>query len=77
MSQCNARVSLKPGKSRAERDDTPVCEFFGFTVAGDTVRVAGALTRAGCDSSYDCGLETVRNGIQGRASYFAGGRRAA
>ena len=76
MSQCNARGSLKPGKSRADRDDTPVCEFFSFTVAGDTMRVAGALTRAGCDSSDDCGLETVRNAIQCRTACLAGDRHA-
>ena len=63
MSQCNARVSLKPDQSRADRDDALVSEFFSFTVCDDTVRVAGALTRAECDSSYDCGLETVRNAI--------------
>ena len=77
MSQCNARFSLKPGKSRADRDDTPVCDFFSFTVAGDTQRVAGALTRrAECDSSYGRGLETVRNAIQGRAACRAGDRHA-
>ena len=76
MSQCNARGSLKPGKSRADRDDTPVCKFFSFTVAGDTQRVAGALTRAECDSSDGRGLETVRNAIQGRAACRAGDRHA-
>ena len=77
MSQCNARFSLKPGKSRADRDDTPVCDFFSFTVCDGTQRVAGALTRrAECDSSYDCGLETVRNAIQGRTACRAGDRHA-
>ena len=76
MSPCNARASLKPGKSRADRDDMPVCEFFSFTVGNDTVRVAGALTRAECSSSYGCGLETVRNAIRGRAACLAGDRHA-
>ena len=76
MYQCNARASLKPGKSRSERDDTPVCEFYSFTVGDDTVRVAGALTRAECGSSDDCGPETVRNAIQGRAACLAGVRHA-
>ena len=76
MSQGNARDSLKPGNSRADRDGTPVREFFSFTVAGDTMRVAGVLTRAGCDSSDGRGLETVRNAIQGRATCLAGDRHA-
>ena len=76
MSQGNARDGLKPGTSRADRDDTPVCEFFSIIIAGDTMRVAGALTRAGCDSSDGRGLETVRNAIQGRAACRAGDRHA-
>ena len=76
MSPCNARASLKPGQSRADRDDMPVCEFFSFTVGDDTVRVAGPLPRAECDSSYGCGLETVRNATQGRAACLAGDRHA-
>ena len=76
MSPCNARASLKPDQSRADRDDLPGCEFFSFTVGDDTVRVAGALTRAECDSSDDCGPETVRNAIQGRAACLAGDRHA-
>ena len=76
MYQCNARVSLKPGKSRADRDDTPGCEFFSFTVCDDPQRIAGALTRAECDSSYGWGLETVRNAIQGRAACLSGDRHA-
>ena len=76
MSPCNARASLKPDKSRADRDGTPVCEFFSFTVCDDTVRVAGPLPRAECDSSYGCGLETVRNATQGRAACLAGDRHA-
>ena len=76
MSPCNARVSLKLGQSRADRDDTPVCEFFSFTVRDDTVRVADALTLTECDSNYDCGIETVRIAIQGRAACLAGNRHA-
>ena len=76
MSPCDARISLKPGKARADRDDTPVCEFFSFTVRDDTVRVADALTLTECDSNYDCGIETVRIAIQGRAACLAGNRHA-
>lgn len=76
MPQSNATVSLKTDPSRADQDETPVCEFFSFTVCDDPVRVAGALARAGRDSSCDCGLEAVRNAIQGRTACPEGDRHA-